>query len=161
MNMRFILSVLFMLIVLNLLSQIQVQNNLISTSGNSFNSDTWVIDYSVGEPFTYSFPLGANYIVDQGFQQPFQENSLITQGIFRNSIDVYPNPFFNQINIQLTDEMNVDIVIVDNTGRIVYQTMLSSVLTVLDLNELSPCNYQILFRINNEFIGRIPIIKTI
>jgi hypothetical protein len=159
--MRFILSIYFMLFVLNLLSQIQVQNNLISTSGNSFNSDAWLIDYSVGEPFTYSFPLGNNYIVDQGFQQPFQENSLITQGVFRNSIDVYPNPFFNKINIQLSDETNVDIVVVDNTGRIVYQTMLCSVLTVLDLNELLPCNYQILFNINDELIGCIPIIKTI
>lgn len=125
-----------------------------------------VIDFTFGETFTSTFTSSTN-VITQGFEQPIKKKLIIVEPIAtidemgKYDFSAYPNPFNNEITIELSNLDDLYITIYDNSGRMVYNQALISIATTLDLSNLAVGNYQIkLFTKQNEFIGRIPVIKT-
>ena len=77
----------------------EIQQSLLSTSGDFFKNESYSISWSLGEIAIETFTQ-TNTILTQGFQQ----SKLTTTGIKENTIDesqitIYPNPASNRISV--------------------------------------------------------------
>lgn len=146
-------------------AQIAIQNNVLSSSGSSFSDGSMVIDFTFGETFTSTLPA-STIILTQGFQQPIRKKLSIidpvvgVEDLGNYNFSVYPNPFNHEVTIELSSPEEIQITVYDNTGRLIYSDLTNALTTTLDLSALAVGNYQILLSSKNEFIGRIPVIKT-
>ena len=146
-------------------AQIAIQNNVLSSSGSSFTDGSMVIDFTFGETFTSTLPA-TTIILTQGFQQPIRKKLSIIDPVVgleelgNYSFSVYPNPFNHEVTIEISSPEDIQITVYDNTGRLIYTDLTNTLITTLDLSTLAVGNYQIVLSAKNEFIGRIPVIKT-
>lgn len=149
-------------------SQIIIQNEVISTSGNSFTTaSNRVIDFTFGEVFTTTLNGVGVIVFTQGFQQPVRKKFGILDPILvsideqmPNGFSVYPNPFREDITLEIPWDSAVRIEIFDNTGRLVFKGQLSEVINTIDLSALAVGNYQLVFQNKEAFLGRISLIKS-
>lgn len=165
-NMKKILLLFILTISFGAYSQIQIQNQVLSTSGNSFTDGTYVMDFTFGETFTSSLST-SSMLITQGFQQPKRKKQIAPGPVVSADelnmpgLSVFPNPFNNEITIEISYLEDLYMIIYDNSGREVGQKELNSITTTIDLSELAVGNYQFnLYTLQNELIGRIPVIKT-
>ncbi len=84
----------FLLVIINSSSFSQV---LISSGGQPFSNNQSNINWSIGEVFIKHY---SNNKVKEGFHQ--SNNEIITSLIpeFDKRINVYPNPFYSELNVQ-------------------------------------------------------------
>jgi hypothetical protein len=141
-------------------SQMIVQNQALATSGNSFTDGNIVIDYTFGEVFTESLPLGSMYSVTQGFQQPSDVQFSTIGEIDASKISVYPNPFRSELNIEISKNQLYELFIFDNTGRFIKQIQLTKMINSIELSELAVGNYQVVLINQESLVTRIPVIKS-
>ena len=89
-----------------------ISQNVIASSGNYTLNGNTSLSYTIGEPIVQTFYSAKNTLT-QGFQQPV-DTLILSQDSSKNSIsevisetnffiNVYPNPFSNYINIQLSE----------------------------------------------------------
>jgi hypothetical protein len=149
-------------------SQITIQNEVLSTSGNSYTTaSNRVIDFTFGEVFTTTLIGGSVIVFTQGFQQPARKKFGILDPILvsigeqmPNGFSIYPNPFREDITVEIPWDSAVRIEIFDNTGRLVFKNQLSEVINTIDLSALAAGNYQLAFQNTEVFLGRISLIKS-
>jgi hypothetical protein len=166
--MKKILLVTLTLLQLGFLSaQITIQNEVLSSAGNSFaTASDRVVDFTLGEVFTTTL-ASSNLMVSQGFQQPARKKFGILDPILvsideqmPNGFSVYPNPFREDITLEIPWDSAVRIEIFDNTGRLVFKDQLSEVMNTIDLSALAVGDYQLVFQNKEAFLGRISLIKS-
>lgn len=165
---KYLLSALFCLILSGkLFSQITIQNEVLSTAGNTFISGSYVVDFTLGEVFTSTLNDGGTFVYTQGFQQPSRKKFGILDPILVSldeqvepGFSVFPNPFRKELSIEFPHSGSVFIQIYDNTGRSVYNDQLSDVLNTIDLSILAVGNYQLVLQTNEALLGRISVIKS-
>ena len=102
-----------------------ISNELISSSGDCFENSSGMIYWSIGECMTETYANGGT-ILTQGFHQgePGYYPG-IDDDETGNLINVYPNPFIDQIFIEPQDmDSDIKIVITNLLGSIVFETHL-------------------------------------
>ena len=148
-------------------AQLNLQNEVLSTAGNTFISGSYVVDFTLGEVFTSTLNDGGTFVYTQGFQQPSRKKFGILDPILVSldeqvepGFSVFPNPFRKELSIEFPHSGSVFIQIYDNTGRSVYNDQLSDVLNTIDLSILAVGNYQLVLQTNEALLGRISVIKS-
>ena len=158
--MKTILFLIHLLIVNISISQ--TVNYSIVAAGNTDKNNTYQMDWSIGEVISETFSKSP-YLLMQGF---FQGNLLITSlsGIDNATIQLkaYPNPFSQQITIEITENnyTNAFYTITDISGKLIMSKQLKTTTEILDFNGFSQGNYIINFHINNNIVKTIKITKT-
>jgi hypothetical protein len=120
-----------------------------------------VIDFTLGEPFTTTVPLGTNYVFTQGFQQPLSIQSGAFLGEFLvEGFEVYPNPFRNELEIKLPENTSLEMLLYDNTGRLVHDSQVSAIQTTIDLSHHDNANYHLVLKNKEKVTGHLSLIKS-
>jgi len=96
---------------------------LVSADGGSFIQPQAKMDWSIGETITETFK-SHNLYLSQGFLQGASISLNNTQEIssYKNSIQVFPNPFSQQINLQIYTLGALDkakMIVLNQLGQIV------------------------------------------
>lgn len=166
--MKKILLLTLALLQLGYLSaQITIQNEVLSSAGNSFvTASDRVVDFTLGEVFTATLTSN-NLMISQGFHQPNRRKFGILNPVLvsldeevSENFSVYPNPFRGELTIEIPAAELVYIQLFDNTGRVVLNHQLSQVTTTIDLSMLSVGNYQLVLQTDEAFLGRVSLIKS-
>jgi hypothetical protein len=106
-------------------SQIEIQNNVLSSSGGVYGNGIITVDYTFGETFTTTLEGSGDFYFTQGFEQPIRKKLTIDpvvsiMEILPEGFDVFPNPFSHLINILIPNNEKVDVLFYDISGRLVY-----------------------------------------
>jgi len=124
------------------------------------NSHNYVIQQSVGQSSVIGTFWGNNYVLRQGFIQPYISEK-IQDGIETKSLNlhVYPNPVFEFLFLEFNEVINgeLKITMIDMTGRLLFsETYQASQKIQLYVKDLSSGQY-ILKVISNDknFIRKI------
>lgn len=99
---KLVFSIVFYSLFFAELSAQTLERQVIGASGD-YNTAAWgSLSYTTGEAMTNTF-TSTSLVLTQGFQQPLQ-GDLEAQSIYFGipSIDVYPNPAGDKINIVIT-----------------------------------------------------------
>jgi hypothetical protein len=101
--------------------QSSINSQVIAAAGNSGNTNTTVINYTLGEPVTDQYASNT-VILSQGFQQPEGAGSVALEDV-QNLMDllIFPNPSSGEISIAFDTRKKLDlnIKLVDISGRVV------------------------------------------
>ncbi len=146
-------------------AQLDIQNQVLATGGNSYNSTVLLLDYTLGEPFTSAFSGSSFPALTQGFQQPrrvkvFQPQFNIGLEEFaENGFEIYPNPFTNELFIKILTKDIVGVALYDASGRLVCTQAINSIETKLYLSQLAPGTYRLVISASDGQVENYPIIK--
>ena len=150
-----------------LLAQLSIQNQVLSTAGNTFTTASYEIDFTLGEVFTNTLVSGTGTVYTQGFQQPQRRKIGVLEPVLvsvnengMNGFNVYPNPFRGELTIEISENSSVNIQLYDNSGRLILNDQLSQLLNTIDLSILAVGNYQLVLQAEEDFLGRISLIKS-
>ena len=121
---------------------------LISNSGGSFQTNTIIMDFSIGELAVKT--LQNNEILTQGFHQ-----EVLKIGTLINELEIltkiYPNPTSKLLFIELEKESNGDILMYDIKGKLVLQDKFQNQkIKQLDISTFSPGNYLLHINVANK-----------
>jgi hypothetical protein len=160
-------SLLFLSIPTVAFSQATVQNQVLSSSGNSFTVANTTIDFTLGETITNSFSIGSSNFITQGFQQPIRKKIIIDvdNNLSSNDeldgfhISAYPNPFHSKLIIEITEYKELFLEVIDLTGRVIYNSQLSELVNSVDLSSFNSGNYYLNVYNDGELVKKFSIIK--
>jgi hypothetical protein len=98
---KVILSLLLFLSIYTTKAQ-SLSPSVIASSGNFQTSGNYSLSYTIGEPVVAT-GVGGSSILTQGFQQPDEKEVNVQSINFDNlEIKIYPNPAFEQVNVQVS-----------------------------------------------------------
>lgn len=155
------LILLFLIVFsLNTLYSQSISQQLLSTSGESFQNSTYTIDWSVGECMTATFDAG-DYILTQGFHQSFYTISTIEDLRPELEILIYPNPVDDYITIKLpaTENQNVIFSLFDISGRKIMEIKPAGKTEQINFSAFTSGIYIIQAKHKNQIIKSFKIIK--
>ena len=152
--------ILFTISFLFFLSKVTAQTST-NASGGDASGVGGSVAYSVGQPFyiTYS---GANGSVAQGVQQTYQIFSLgINQSELNISLAVYPNPTYDNLNIEINEfnNENLSYELFDIQAKLLASGLITSKQTQINLINLPPSAYFMHISQKNKKIQSFKIIK--
>lgn len=108
--------------------------DLISTGGDFFQMESGSISFTIGEPIIET--LGNDeHDLTQGFQQSVRD---ITTGYNRVddiSINIYPNPTSDFINVEFTELQELNYQLFDLNGVLMSQGQISQIESIISLNK--------------------------
>ena len=119
------------------------------------------VAYSVGQPFYITY-TGANGTVAQGVQQTYQIFSLgINQSELNISLAVFPNPTYDNLNIEIKDfnNENLSYELFDIQSKLLAKGLITSKQTQISLITLPPSAYFMHISQKNKKIQSFKIIK--
>ncbi len=119
------------------------------------------VAYSVGQPFYITY-TGANGTVAQGVQQTYQIFSLgINQSELNISLAVFPNPTYDNLNIEIKDfnNENLSYELFDIQAKLLAKGLITSKQTQISLITLPPSAYFMHISQKNKKIHSFKIIK--
>ena len=129
-------------------TQVTIQNNVLASAGNSFQTPQLQLDMTLGEPFTKD-PMNGTVFLTQGFHQPQKKKLIPTPSNPGNTVSmdeieklngaVFPNPFTDYITIESAYFQYVQVF--DIMGRVVYEANLSDPLTMVSTQHLGMGHY--------------------
>ena len=119
--MKQIIIIFFVVFSLNTFSQ-QLSPEVIASAGDHFENGDISLSWTLGEPVIATFE--GNYILTQGFHQDLYIITAIDEIKIDNiSIDIYPNPTPNFVNIKINSEKQINgdcfIQLYDANGRLI------------------------------------------
>ncbi len=154
-------TTLFLVLISVTLSwaQIDIQNQVMASSGDHFENSQLAIDFTLGEPFTATLDNGSN-LCTQGFHQPEKASGASLSESELQSISLYPNPF--QTTVTLLDPKGwcSQLEVYDVFGKQVASMAVSNVLTTVSLSKLANGNYHVFLTGENQTSVRYSLIKT-
>ncbi|MBC8266856.1 MAG: T9SS type A sorting domain-containing protein [Flavobacteriales bacterium] len=113
--------------------------SVIGSAGASFSNSTANTDLTLGEVATATY--SSNIILTQGFHQGTIEVASAVIEI-EEVVRVYPNPTTSLLNIELEKDGNLEVVLIDISGKIVLQDKMQNEHTKqLDLSHIRQGNY--------------------
>lgn len=135
------------------------QSNMIS-SGESFLTNEGGISSSVGQVFT-NFVNTENYTLQEGVQHPYEIHDVVsTSDHIQVAVKIWPNPFKNDIIVNLTYE-NIDeltYVFSTITGQNIYHGQLRSTNNI-STHDLPNGIYVFSIFYKNQFLSTYKLIK--
>lgn len=75
------------------------------------------------------------------------------------SISIYPNPFMNDFQVICNAVLNGELVLLDQTGRTVYRSVLSGGAANVETNALSSGNYTVVILDQTQQVYRYKLVK--
>ena len=158
-----ILSTLaFLFVASGLFAQLQIERQVIATSGHFGDTGSHLVSSTVGEVATASY-LAGNFHLTQGFQQSEDIVSSTDDVTLKVDFKFYPNPTsgeaFLELNMPMAADLNFDILDVAgrNLGQMERQVNEGFFKQEFDLHHLSPGAY--FLRIQNEDAELLQSIK--
>jgi len=117
---------------------------VVASAGKHTSNANLQLSYTVGE-VAVTTATGGSSILTQGFHQPLEVNTGITEGSFEGRISVFPNPTSRELFVETESEYGkINGVIVDIQGRIVKEfTMLGKDKTSINVEEYAAATYQL------------------
>lgn len=156
--------ILFLGVLVASLAQAQTnENQVISSSGGEGQSQGTQISWTIGESVVET--KGSGPILSQGFHQPnYQLLNLTELASEALTLEVFPNPFQNHINLNLSSSQaySIEVLVYDVKGNVVIsKSILSGKNTPIqmDLSQLSESTYFLVINGNNKTLGIQQIIK--
>jgi hypothetical protein len=141
-----------------------VAPEVVASAGDMYSNPQGSLSWTMGEPITTT-ENASNYFLTQGFQQPTKIVVAAVSGPSNSQsnsvVNVYPNPVTSSsINIQWGDSRQLQIQLLDLSGRVILNKVISSSENQLDLNELSNGMYLLkVYDMQNELIKSLKIEK--
>lgn len=138
-----------------------VNQNLISSSGDHYTSGSAQLSWSLGEVSIEPYSSGST-ILTQGFHQPESSLSVSVNEIdFTSQINVYPNPVIDLLTIDFgrtTNESN-NIQLFDSNGKLIYNSSNQLNYQTIDMSLFSAGNYILKLSNKNLELKSFKIIK--
>ncbi len=155
------LRVIFLLsFLLSFISKITAQQveSVVATSGEHYSGNQYSLDFTLGELSTET--VGNSTILTQGFHQPNIVITDISDVIPDLKVSIYPNPFSNQLIIDISEKENLNAEICDVNGKLLFIEKLSSDRHVLDVSGLVSGTYFLKIGDKKGLISSFKIIKS-
>jgi hypothetical protein len=145
---------------------------VIASGGDYFIGSNATLSWTLGEPITETYTAGGN-ILTQGFQQHnYNVTSINDPNHPDNSaikINIYPNPAMENINIEISENINSDlcIFIYDLFGKNLYSSIfsidkgnMSGFIKEVNLSSFAKGNYILeIYSLNGKFNKSYKIVK--
>ena len=132
---------------------------IISTSGDYFESTDASISWTIGESMIETYSNGTN-VLTQGFQQsrltPSSVYELEDSGI---SVNIAPNPTTDFIHLYIDNYADINYQIYDFNGKIIRQADVNSVETMISFSNLSYAAYFLKIMKGTQIIKTFQVIK--
>jgi hypothetical protein len=124
-----------------LLSHSVCAQEVISSSGSSFENSTNQLSWTLGEPIIETFSTG-QLVITQGFQQSKLSVTAIDQ-ISENlyGLKVYPNPVSNELTIEVLEVNKFNLSLFDFNGKLLIQKELKKSVETVDMLNYIPGSY--------------------
>lgn len=100
--------------------EVTLERNLMSNGGSSSNIDNIQLDYSIGEFIIGDFNV-EGLQVSQGFLQQFNLSTSIEKHTLDVEISIFPNPAFQDININIKETGRFYIKLFSLEGKLVFE----------------------------------------
>ncbi len=133
---------------------------LISSSGESFQNSSYLLDWSIGECITATHSTGT-YVLTQGFHQNTYVVSKVEDLRSDILISVYPNPTSDFISVDFKSSaghLSV-ITITDINGKVLQQTKVINKIGEFDFSVYAKGVYFLTVKQDNKLIKSFKIIK--
>lgn len=121
---------------------------VISTQGDSYSGAAGSIDYTIGEPVINTVSDGTNDLT-QGFHQTTWNFVGLDDYQPDYSAKVYPNPIESQLQIETANYQGVSYDFFDERGRLISSDQLTSELTSIEVEKLTPGSYNLRLKDSN------------
>lgn len=113
---------------------------VISSQGESYTNSEGSIDFTIGEPITYTASDGTNDLT-QGFHQTNWNFVSLENLDAQIDVSVYPNPVTFNLIIETDNFQGLTYRLLDYQGRLVFQGELNEIKTCLDATDLTTGTY--------------------
>jgi len=141
--------------------QYGIAQEVISSSGSSFESPTTQLSWTLGEPVIETFSAGQS-VITQGFQQSKLTVTAIDQisdNLF--GIKVYPNPVSSQLTIEAGENEKFSFSLIDLNGKVLVKREVEKSVEIVDMQILIPGNYFLtVFLGNSKHLQTFKVIKS-
>lgn len=128
-------------LILLLLSNYICAQEVISTTGSSFENSTNQLSWTLGEPIIETFTAGQS-ILTQGFQQSKLTITAIDQ-ISENlcGLKVYPNPVSTEFTVEVSKAGKFRLSLFDLNGKLLFQKEAEKSVYKVDMLNFIPGSY--------------------
>jgi hypothetical protein len=137
-------TTLILILFLLLLSNFNNAQEVISSSGSSFNNSTNQLSWTLGETITETFVTDQS-ILTQGFQQSKLTVTAINQISVKDiNLKVYPNPVSEQLNVEVGEIetfSKIYLSLFDINGKLLIQKKMEKSVETIDMLYLIPGSY--------------------
>ena len=156
---KFILLLITLAAVITAKSQ-SASPELISSSGDSFQNSTYLLDWSLGECITETHSAGS-YVLTQGFHQNVYFVTNVEDLHADIKMSVYPNPTTDFITIEFPSAQQQDMIITisDMAGKVFLRKHIINNTEQLDFSAYACGVYFLIAEHNNQKIKSFTIIK--
>lgn len=132
---------------------------VISTQGDSYDNGTNTIDFTIGEPVIETVSDGSNDVT-QGFHQTNLTITNIEDLDVNFSVNIYPNPAADFVNLSIEKYEKITFQIYDLGGKLVEESILTSTTTSVDVSEYPKGTYLLtLIQSDNKKVKTYKIVK--
>lgn len=143
------------------LSQVNAQESVLSSGGNSSGS-SGNVSYSVGQIF-YKTINGTTAYLSQGVEQPFEIQTVLGQDNFNVNLElsVYPNPTTDIIYLKIKESNfeSIQYQLFDINGRLVDNNRVFENSTIIQMGKYPEAIYLLKVIDNNKEVKTFKIIK--
>lgn len=133
-----------------------------SSSGGDATGTNGKISYTVGQ-VVYTTNTGTNGSMTQGFQQPFEIQTVLGIDNFNINLlmSVYPNPATNWLLLEMKNSLleNINYQLFDLNGRLMVNEKIKSEETTINLEKYPSSVYVLKVLENNKELKTFKIIK--
>lgn len=105
------------------MAQLQLERQVVATTGSSGGNNNLQVSYTVGEPLVTTL-ASPDFILTQGFQQPTAKLvGIETPEGINWEVHHFPNPTRSQLTVDILGDVNGTILlqVVDVQGRLIHQ----------------------------------------
>lgn len=120
-----------------------IEPQVIASAGEHFDNGTTQLSWTLGEVVIDTYDNGTN-ILTQGFHQTELTVTSIEEVLSNISLNMYPNPTSELLNIELgNNEADINLQLFDMGGKLVYSDKIEAYQTkfVLPMNTVATGNY--------------------
>jgi hypothetical protein len=156
---RLLIAFTFLILAQMGVGQVEIQNQVIATSGNEYANASISMEYTLGEVFTETLD-GASEQCTQGFHQPVKSDpaSILEESLI--SITCFPNPFSEYIELLNLGNDKYVISIYDVSGKLVFEEAIINTAPSIRTTFLAPGNYHLLLSSESGHRSHFSIIKS-
>lgn len=139
--------------------QVEIQNQVLATSGSEYANASISMEYTLGEVFTETLG-GASDQCTQGFHQPEKSDPASVSDESLISIKCFPNPFSEYIEFLNLGNEEYELSLYDVSGKRVLEETIINTAPSIRTNFLAPGNYHLLLSSESGHRSHFSIIKS-
>jgi Secretion system C-terminal sorting domain len=113
---------------------------VISTQGDSYSNATNTVDFTIGEPVIATVSDGTNDLT-QGFHQTLLTITSVEDFDANFSVNIFPNPTANQVNLTIDKYQGLIYQLYDVTGKLLIGSKVTNQKTQLNVSDYPKGTY--------------------